>query len=105
MARSGRATRADECPLLGAKRTLTNRCLPISIYEYTPTWRVPTVLCRSTQQMPPADNSSIKPNGMQHSFDAAVTPSCRRSALETRELAAPRQSVEMRARLAVKPPD
>ena len=26
---------ADECPLLGAKRTLTNRCLPISIYEYT----------------------------------------------------------------------
>ena len=27
--------RADECPLLGAKRTLTNRCLPISIYEYT----------------------------------------------------------------------
>ena len=26
---------ADECPLLGAKRTWTNRCLPISIYEYT----------------------------------------------------------------------
>ena len=26
---------ADECPLSGAKRTLTNRCLPISIYEYT----------------------------------------------------------------------
>src|SRR5262245_66255368 len=26
---------ADECPLLGAKRTLTNRRLPISIYEYT----------------------------------------------------------------------
>jgi hypothetical protein len=25
----------EECPLLGAKRTLTNRCLPISIYEYT----------------------------------------------------------------------
>jgi len=25
-----------ECPLLGAKRTLTNRCLPISIYEFTP---------------------------------------------------------------------
>ena len=35
LAHSGRATRADECPLLGAKRTLTNRCLPISIYEYT----------------------------------------------------------------------
>ena len=26
---------ADECLLLGAKRTLTKRCLPISIYEYT----------------------------------------------------------------------
>jgi hypothetical protein len=26
---------ADECPLLEAKRRLTNRCLPISIYEYT----------------------------------------------------------------------
>jgi hypothetical protein len=35
MALNGRATRGDECPLLGAKRTLTNRCLPISIYEYT----------------------------------------------------------------------
>ena len=30
-----RLTCADECPLLGAKRTVTNRCLPISIYEYT----------------------------------------------------------------------
>ena len=35
LALSGHATRADECLLLGAKRTLTNRCLPISIYEYT----------------------------------------------------------------------
>jgi hypothetical protein len=26
---------ANERPLLAAKRTLTNRCLPISIYEYT----------------------------------------------------------------------
>ena len=25
---------ADDCPLLGAKRTVTNRCLLISIYEY-----------------------------------------------------------------------
>ena len=24
-----------KCPLLGAKRTWTNRCLPISIYAYT----------------------------------------------------------------------
>ena len=30
MARSRHAQCADECPLLGAKRTLTNRCLPIS---------------------------------------------------------------------------
>src|SRR4030095_9245360 len=36
MAQSRHAQCADECPLLGAKRTLTNRCLPISIYEYTP---------------------------------------------------------------------
>ena len=35
MALSGHAQCADECPLLGAKRTLTNRCLPISIFEYT----------------------------------------------------------------------
>ena len=35
MAQSRHAQCADECPLLGAKRTLTNRCLPISIYEYT----------------------------------------------------------------------
>jgi hypothetical protein len=28
---SRRAIRADECPLLGTKRTLTSRCLPISI--------------------------------------------------------------------------
>ena len=34
VALSGHATSADECPLLGAKRTLTDRCLPISIYEY-----------------------------------------------------------------------
>ena len=33
LALSGHAQCADECPLLGAKRTLTNRCLPISIYE------------------------------------------------------------------------
>ena len=31
----GHTTYTDECPLLGAKRTWTNRCLPISIYEYT----------------------------------------------------------------------
>jgi hypothetical protein len=30
------AASADERPLLGAKRTLTNRSLPMSIYEYTP---------------------------------------------------------------------
>ena len=35
MAQSRHAQCADECPLLGARRTLTNRCLPISIYEYT----------------------------------------------------------------------
>jgi hypothetical protein len=34
LALSGRATRADECPLLRAKWTLANRCLPIS-NEYT----------------------------------------------------------------------
>ena len=35
MAQSRHAQCADECPLLGAKRTWTNRCLPISIYGYT----------------------------------------------------------------------
>ena len=35
VAHRGRGTCADECPLLGVKRTLTNRCLTISIYEYT----------------------------------------------------------------------
>jgi hypothetical protein len=35
MAQSRHAQTPEECPLLGAKRTLTNRCLPISIYEYT----------------------------------------------------------------------
>jgi hypothetical protein len=35
LAQSRHAQRADECPLLGTKRTLTNGCLPISIYEYT----------------------------------------------------------------------
>ena len=35
LAQSRHAQCADECPLLGAKRTVTNRCLPISIYEYT----------------------------------------------------------------------
>ena len=34
-AQSRRTQSADECPLLGAKPTLTNRCLPTSIYEYT----------------------------------------------------------------------
>ena len=34
LAQSRHAQCADECPLLGAKRTVTNRCLPISIYEY-----------------------------------------------------------------------
>ena len=34
MAQSRHAQCADECPLLGAKRTVTNRCLPMSIYEY-----------------------------------------------------------------------
>ena len=33
VAQSRHAQCSDECPLLGAKRTLTNRCLPISIYE------------------------------------------------------------------------
>jgi len=36
LAQSRHAQCADKCPLLGAKRTLTNRCLPVSIYEYTP---------------------------------------------------------------------
>jgi hypothetical protein len=36
LAQSRHAQCADECPLLGEKRALTNRCLPISIYEYTP---------------------------------------------------------------------
>src|SRR6476659_9207371 len=35
LAQSRHAHCADGCPLLGAKRTVTNRCLPISIYEYT----------------------------------------------------------------------
>ena len=35
MALFGHPTRTDECPLLGAKRTVTNRFLPVSIYEYT----------------------------------------------------------------------
>src|SRR6185437_6719597 len=35
LAQSRHAQCADECRLLGAKRTVTNRCLPISIYEYT----------------------------------------------------------------------
>src|SRR5262249_21281413 len=35
LAQSRHAQCADKCPLLGAKRTLTNRCLPISIYEFT----------------------------------------------------------------------
>ena len=35
LAQSGHAQCADECLLLGAKRTWTNRCLPNSIYEYT----------------------------------------------------------------------
>src|SRR6476660_1550922 len=35
LAHSGHAQCADECPLLGAERALTNRCLPISIYECT----------------------------------------------------------------------
>jgi hypothetical protein len=33
LAHSRHAQCADECPLLGAKQTVTNRCLPISIYE------------------------------------------------------------------------
>jgi hypothetical protein len=36
LAQSRHTQCADERPLLGVKRTLTNRCLPISIYEYTP---------------------------------------------------------------------
>ena len=34
MALSRRAQTPDEYLLLGAKRTVTNHCLPISIYEY-----------------------------------------------------------------------
>ena len=30
-----RLTCADECRLLGASWTVTNRCLPTSIYQYT----------------------------------------------------------------------
>jgi len=33
LAQSSHAQCADACPLLGAKRTLTNRCSPILIYE------------------------------------------------------------------------
>ena len=36
LALSRHAQCADECPLLGAKRTWINRRLPNSIYEYTP---------------------------------------------------------------------
>ena len=36
LALSGRATRADEYLSGGEKRTLTNRLLPVSIYEFTP---------------------------------------------------------------------
>ena len=36
LAQSGHAQCADECPLLGAKRTVTNRFLPISIYGRQP---------------------------------------------------------------------
>jgi hypothetical protein len=36
MAQSGHSSVAARCPLLGVKRTLTNRCSAISIYEYTP---------------------------------------------------------------------
>ena len=35
LAQSRHAQCADECPLLGSKRTVINRCSPISIYEYT----------------------------------------------------------------------
>ena len=35
MAQSRHTQYPHECPLLGVKRTLTNRCLQISIYEYT----------------------------------------------------------------------
>ncbi len=31
----GHASRADKCLLFWAKRTLTDSCSPISIYEYT----------------------------------------------------------------------
>jgi hypothetical protein len=33
LAQSGHSDGTTECPLLGAKRTLTNRCSPISIYS------------------------------------------------------------------------
>src|SRR5262245_35527351 len=42
MALSGHAQGADECPLSGVKRTLTNRYLPNSIYECRPQRRIQT---------------------------------------------------------------
>jgi hypothetical protein len=35
MAQTRHAQCADECPVFGAKATVTNGCLTISIYEYT----------------------------------------------------------------------
>src|SRR6185369_6211145 len=48
MALSRHAQRADERPLLGAKRKLTNGCLPISIMSTgaSPLTRLDCLLCR-----------------------------------------------------------
>jgi hypothetical protein len=59
-----RQLNADECPLLGAKRTLTNRCLPISIYEYGPNSTLPLHWTEPSIALPPG-TSSLKPKAMQ----------------------------------------
>jgi hypothetical protein len=56
MAQSGHASSSGECPLSGVKRTVTNRCLPISIYEYT-AWfpassRLAPSRCQSNRPVP-----------------------------------------------------
>src|ERR1700730_3584897 len=56
MAQSRHAQCADECPLLGAKRTLTNRGLPISILSTRPSkagLRTENSSPHGSQQTPP----------------------------------------------------
>jgi len=53
MALSGHAQRADERPLLGAKRKLTNGCLPISIMSTGASRlaRLDCLLCRDPRRV------------------------------------------------------